>query len=122
MDPARFGRHPACFHPHASARTVGDGIGVHADGFRAASSSSEIAVGICLNFQHAAPRGARRVPWPAGQGIMVMPPEEASLSDDAKWSSATLRVWSEAMSPEAIADALGLEPTEVHRKGEPVSK
>src|SRR4051794_28938811 len=51
-----------------------------------------------------------------------MPPEEASLSDDAKWSRATFRVWSEAMPPEAIVDALGLEPIEVHRKGEPVSK
>ena len=52
----------------------------------------------------------------------VMPPEEASLSDDAKWSRATFRVWSDALSPEMIAGALGLKPTELHRKGEAVSK
>src|SRR3954465_13060904 len=51
-----------------------------------------------------------------------MPPEEASLSDDDKWSRATFRVWSDALAPEAIAGVLGLEPAELHRKGEAVSK
>ena len=51
-----------------------------------------------------------------------MPPEEITLDEDAKWSRATFRVWSDTMSPEAIAGALGIEPTELHRKGEPVSK
>ena len=51
-----------------------------------------------------------------------MPPEDASLAEDAKWSRATFRAWSDHVPPESIADALGVRPTQLHRKGDPVSK
>ena len=51
-----------------------------------------------------------------------MPADAVSLAEDAKWSRATFRVWSHDVPPESIGDTLGLRPTKLLRKGEPVSK
>lgn len=48
--------------------------------------------------------------------------KESVLSEDEKWSTATFRVWSDEMSPEAIAEALGLQPSRTHHKGDAISK
>src|SRR5687768_7124847 len=55
-------------------------------------------------------------------GKYVMPPEEASLAEDAKWTRAAFRAWSAEMPAELIADALGLQPTKLFRVGDPYSK
>ena len=51
-----------------------------------------------------------------------MPPEDGSLGEDEKWSSAAFRAWSAEVPPEEIVAALGLQPTKMFRKGDPYSK
>ena len=51
-----------------------------------------------------------------------MPFADEPLADDQKWSRASFRAWSEEMTPESIADALGLQATKLFRKGDPYTK
>ena len=64
--------------------------------------------------------------WPgaraAAERRSVMPPEDGSLGEDEKWSSAAFRAWSAEVPPEEIVAALGLQPTKMFRKGDPYSR
>jgi hypothetical protein len=50
-----------------------------------------------------------------------MPPER-DLAEDEQWARASFRASSAEVTPEAIRDALGLQPTKLFRKGDPYTK